>query len=118
MKKSIYFFLVPVLALITFINCRSHYEMRENSNAKNLCISAFHQYEDSYSISVDRKINSKDKNAIRIKARDDASAMALPCLWVAIVNNLYYTQPFYSTYASPVSSHLFLWRKLRGPPVV
>jgi len=118
MNKRISFILLPVLALIISINCRAHYGAFFNNTVSGISISSVHQYSPSHSISANKQTNNRDKNAIRIKAKDGGAAIVLSCGWAPVANVFFYSRPSYFYYSSPVLPLRFSRYKLRGPPTV
>lgn len=117
MNKRIFNILLPVLALIlTAINCTGDYIGFSNP-ADGYSISAAHQSRHPYSVNLNKETNRKHKNAIRIKAWDDAAAMVAPTAWNPVAINCYFEKAYCCYYNAPVLSSRFSRHKLRGPPV-
>jgi hypothetical protein len=116
MNKRIYLILLPLLALIlSVINCKQDSYASFGKPGQEFNISVGHH---PYSVNLNKDTSHKHKNAIRIKAWDDATAMIAPASWIPFTRLCYYTPPAYSYYRSPVCALRFSRHKLRGPPTV
>ena len=119
MNKRIHLILLAVFVLIiSIINCKADSSAFFSRPASCLSIITAYQNDIPCQFNLKKENNHKSKNAIRIKALDDAAAIVFPSCWVPVINVCYFTKPFYCNYSSPIISLRFSRHKLRGPPVV
>ena len=119
MNKRIYCIFLPVLAILFSIFCSADNAIFFQQNAPGLNItkvSAGHSLPFSSGLKKgDKKVNI---NAIRVKAKHDATATHIPAHWESAASIVYYAKSYFSSYsACELHAHLKGYN-LRGPPSV
>ena len=93
-----------ILAILTFlfsINCQVDNSAFLNAHARELCISTFQQKELPFTLNFNNEQKKEHKNAIRIKAWDDATPINIPTHWIPQPITFYFIAAFYLNYSSP-----------------
>ncbi|MFI5195558.1 MAG: hypothetical protein ACHQD8_00575 [Chitinophagales bacterium] len=117
MNKRIYFILLPVLAIIFSIICWKNNSVFFNEPARDLSITKnVAQVDFPYSSGVKKENKNRIKNAIRIKAWDDAAAINIFSTPDPVFLYLLFPRVVYGGYRLYELSAHFSTSGLRGPP--
>jgi hypothetical protein len=118
MSKRIFLILLSGFAVIlSIINCRVHaYAPVKSTSSRSLNIFSSHQSSHSDSINLNKDKNNK--NAIRIKAWDDASAVLVSAIVLPATIQSRYGKPILRGYSAPICLRWFSSLNLRGPPQI
>jgi hypothetical protein len=117
MTKRIYIALIPVFVLIfDIINCKT-----DSSAFNNIQVSAFNISDggdhNPNTVNLKNKNEHKPQNIYRIKAKQNGAIIIFSPYSSKTFHSVYYVQPFYWNYNSPIFSERFFQYTLRGPPV-
>jgi hypothetical protein len=118
MNKRILFILLPLIAILVSLNCRSANTVFSKKGGQEVTVtSGSDQNFLPYSVKLKKNNNKELKNKIRIKAWDDNSIIEVPDPWILCSEAGYYHKPMYEACAVYFQSTHFSQHHLRGPPV-
>jgi len=117
MVKRYIYLLLPVVALIAFFikgdgGKGSIGGSPETSCHTVLSLNAGH----SFAFEINKHTQKDNRNAIRIKAWDDAAAVVFPLFSLALQDREYFNNGYVIHYSNPVSEDWVSLHNLRGPP--
>jgi hypothetical protein len=117
MYKKLCFLFLPLFALILYVNFidgnGAHFQGGRSATA----YSFFHHQDHQGSLSQDSQNQKGNRNAIRIKAKHNVSAIVFNNLdGIPLKQTYYVALSLFSNYSSPTFTLYFSKASLRGPP--